>query len=110
MQNSRTEEILNSFYNLCASNRLNVNYDLFEELEKKFIQTYPEVQLFYCDNDTFSSSLIVAIPLEPSRVALLFLDQHNSEIVRMNFSYQRFLNFTAGLNKIQENLKPSSKI
>lgn len=46
MQNSRTEEILNSFYNLCASNRLNVNYDLFEELEKKFIQTYPEVQLF----------------------------------------------------------------
>lgn len=46
MQNSRTQEILNNFYNLCASNRLNVNYDLFEELEKNLFKPIRKCNFF----------------------------------------------------------------
>ena len=109
MDSEKSRTILKDFYMLCHNNTLNTNYDLFDLLEKNFIVTYPEVRLFSCDNDTFSSSLLVAIPLGESRIALMFLDQHNSDIVRINFSYNRFLSFSAGLNEMGSNLKKSSK-
>lgn len=108
MNNEYYKQIINDFYNLCNSNRLNVNYDLFDKMPEFCLQ-YPEVKTYFCDNETFSNSLLVAIPLGPSRVALFFLDQHNSEVVRINFSYQRFVNFTEGMQEFKEKLVPSSK-
>lgn len=97
------DQTLSDFYNLVRGNQLNTNYDLFDTLLDNFVKTHPEVKVFHCNNDTFSNSLLIAIPLSSGQISLLYLDQHNSEIIRMNFSKARFNLFCLGLNELQKN-------
>ena len=96
------DQTLSDFYNLVRGNQLNTNYDLFDTLLDNFVKTHPEVKVFHCNNATFSNSLLVAIPLSSGQISLLYLDQHNSEIIRINFSKARFNLFCLGLNELQK--------
>ncbi len=100
MEASESVKILNEFYKLCENNRLNVNGDIFDELEQVFIKKHPQVKLFFCDNDTFSTSLLVVIPLGETSFAVIYLDQHNNDIVRLNISKERLQILTQGLSSL----------
>lgn len=101
MEKTRGQKIISDFYDLHKSCQ-NDGLDFSDEIINKFLPIYPEVSTFYCDNNTFSTSLIVVMPLDDKLITLCFLDQHSSEIVRMNFSKNRFALFSLGLQKIHE--------
>lgn len=99
--------VLNEFYKLCKNNRLNTNFDLYETLVSFQENNKDIVNLFWCENDLFSSSMIVSIQINQDRVALFYLDAYNCDIIRINFSYHRFKIFTQNLQKIEGNLVPT---
>ena len=76
------------FYKIVDS-VIDLNGEVFDILQRDFIQKYPEVRIVHCDNDMFSNSLIIIIPYG-NRVAVFYLDQFEKGCIRINFSEERF--------------------
>ncbi len=100
IQKTRGQELLSDFYDLHKEYMISKSFDLEDKILSDLVKKYPEIKVFNCDNNYFASSLLLALPLSNSLVALIFINQFSDEIVQINFSSFRFEELKKGLNQI----------
>ena len=78
-----------------------MNDEIFDDIEKLALVHPNEFKLVHCSNETFSSSLALICKFSDQYTKIMFFDQHNNDVVEMNFSNIRLDSLIDSLNQLK---------